>query len=185
MPCASAPREMARQYSRIAASESESRARAEALAAEQSVEMPVAAIGEERVLREVVASVEEIRPHAGHFEVVLGIAPPTTGNEASQLLNMLFGNCSLQPEIELIDVELPEGFERTQNQRCCAFRLIGRLRAGVAVTQAADEADRLAKNSRGGAGGPVASVHGTAAGLRDQLTRTLRPSLLVLFAAVP
>src|SRR5258708_40215051 len=97
---------------RITASESESRARAEALASEQSVEMPVAAIRDERVLREVVARVEAIRPHAGDFEVVLGIAPATTGNEASQLLNMLFGNCSLQPEVELVDVQFPAGFEQ-------------------------------------------------------------------------
>ena len=97
---------------RITASESESRVRADALAAEQSVEMPIAAIGDERVLKEVVATVESIRPHAGYFDVVLGIAPATTGNEASQLVNMLFGNCSLQPEVELIDVEFPAGFEK-------------------------------------------------------------------------
>src|SRR5262249_25748542 len=60
----------------------------------------------------VMARVESIRPHAGEFEVVLGIAPATTGNEASQLLNMLFGNCSLQPEVELIDVVFPEGYEK-------------------------------------------------------------------------
>src|SRR5258708_3636807 len=97
---------------RITASESESRVRAEALAAEQSVEMPIAAIGDEQVLREVVATVESIKPHAGYFDVVLGIAPATTGNEASQLVNMLFGNCSLQPEVELIDVEFPDGYEK-------------------------------------------------------------------------
>src|SRR5687767_6401770 len=97
---------------RISAPESESRARAEALAAEQSVEMPASAIGDQRVLDEVVARVESIRPAAGAFDVVLGIAPATTGNEASQLVNMLFGNCSLQPEIELIDVAFPHGFEK-------------------------------------------------------------------------
>jgi ribulose-bisphosphate carboxylase large chain len=97
---------------RIAGKESGSRARAEALAAEQSVEMPVSAIGDELIRREIVATVVEIRPHAGGFEVVLGIAPATTGNEASQLVNMLFGNCSLQPEVELIDVEFPAGYEK-------------------------------------------------------------------------
>jgi ribulose-bisphosphate carboxylase large chain len=97
---------------RITASESESRVRAEALAAEQSVEMPVGAIADKRIVDEVVATVESIRPQAGQFEVVLGIAPATTGNEASQLVNMLFGNCSLQPEVELIDVRLPEGYEK-------------------------------------------------------------------------
>ena len=98
---------------RIAASESESRARADALAIEQSVEMPLQAIGEETVLRDVVARVEAIRPHAGHFEVDLGIAPATTGKEASQLMNMLFGNCSLQPEVELVDVQFPAGYEQS------------------------------------------------------------------------
>jgi ribulose-bisphosphate carboxylase large chain len=97
---------------RITASGSDSRARAEALAAEQSVEMPVSAIRDDRILREVVATVESIRPHEGAFDVVLGIAPATTGNEASQLVNMLFGNCSLQPEVELVDVQLPAGYER-------------------------------------------------------------------------
>ena len=95
---------------RIAAPESESRARAQALAIEQSVEMPLSAIGDERVLREVVATVESIHPQADHFDVVLGIAAPTTGAEPSQLLNMLFGNCSLQPEVELLDVVFPDGY---------------------------------------------------------------------------
>jgi ribulose-bisphosphate carboxylase large chain len=97
---------------RITASESESRVRAEALAAEPSVEMPVGAIADKRIVDEVVAAVESIRPQAGHFEVVLRIAPATTGNEASQLLNMLFGNCSLQPEVELVDVAFPPGYEK-------------------------------------------------------------------------
>jgi ribulose-bisphosphate carboxylase large chain len=97
---------------RIAASESESRVRADALAIEQSVEMPVAAIGDPRVRDEIVARVESIKPHAGEFDVVLAIAAATTGNEASQLLNMLFGNCSLQPEVELVDVAFPAGYEK-------------------------------------------------------------------------
>jgi len=97
---------------RITASESESRVRAEALAAEQSIEMPVSAVTDPRVLEGVLARVEEIRPHAGTFDVVLGIAAATTGNEAGQLANMLFGNCSLQPEVELVDVEFPEGYEK-------------------------------------------------------------------------
>ena len=98
---------------RITAPESESRARAQALAVEQSVEMPLSAITDEAVLRDVVATVESIRPGANEFDVVLGIAPSTTGREASQLMNMIFGNCSMQPEVELIDVEFPEGFAKS------------------------------------------------------------------------
>ena len=97
---------------RITAPAAESRARADALAAEQSVEMPVAAIADARVLEEIVARVESIQHQADCFDVVLGIAPATTGNEASQLLNMLFGNCSLQPEVELVDVAFPPGYEQ-------------------------------------------------------------------------
>jgi ribulose-bisphosphate carboxylase large chain len=32
--------------------------------------------------------------------------------EASQLMNMLFGNCSLQPEVELVDVDLPPEYAK-------------------------------------------------------------------------
>jgi ribulose-bisphosphate carboxylase large chain len=102
-------------------------ARARALAAEQSVEMPVEAIRDARVLGEIVATVESIRPAltpgpspacgrgAGGegqeiFEVTLGLAAETTGHEASQLANMLFGNCSLQPEVALADVVFPPGY---------------------------------------------------------------------------
>ena len=87
-------------------------ARAAALAVEQSVEMPLEAIGDARVLEDIVARVEAIRAAGDAHEVVLGIAPATTGGEASQLMNMLFGNCSLQSEVELLDVELPEETQR-------------------------------------------------------------------------
>ncbi len=97
---------------RINAPEAESRARAEALAAEQSVEMPLAAIRDKRIHDEIVARVEAIHPFGDWFEVVLGIAPATTGNEPSQLVNMLFGNCSLQPEVELVGVEFPADYAK-------------------------------------------------------------------------
>jgi ribulose-bisphosphate carboxylase large chain len=95
---------------RIAAPAGEIEARARALAAEQSVEMPVEAIRDARVREEVVASVESVRSTGDAFDVSLGIAVETTGHEASQLVNMLFGNCSLQPGVELVDVAFPPGF---------------------------------------------------------------------------
>jgi ribulose-bisphosphate carboxylase large chain len=97
---------------RIEAPEAESRQRAEALAREQSVEMPVAAIDDAHVLSDILARVAAVRPAGSRFEVDLAIAPATTGGEASQLANMLFGNCSLQPEVELVNVEVPAGYER-------------------------------------------------------------------------
>jgi ribulose-bisphosphate carboxylase large chain len=87
---------------------------ARALATEQSVEMPVTAITDQRVLDEVVGRVDEIvATGPDRFLVTLGLAAETVGATTSaadtaQLLNMLFGNCSLLDEVRLVDVELPE-----------------------------------------------------------------------------
>ena len=96
---------------RITAPPAEAAARAQALAIEQSVEMPLEAIHDRRVRGEIVADVRDIRESRDAFEVDIAIAASTTGHEASQLANMLFGNCSLQPEVELLDVHFPPGYE--------------------------------------------------------------------------
>jgi ribulose-bisphosphate carboxylase large chain len=96
---------------RIASSPGTIEARATALATEQSVEMPVAAIREANVLEDILARVETIAPAGdGHFHVVIALSAQTTGAEAGQLMSMVFGNCSLQPEIELVDIAFPAGF---------------------------------------------------------------------------
>ncbi|HUC60499.1 MAG TPA: RuBisCO large subunit C-terminal-like domain-containing protein [Alphaproteobacteria bacterium] len=83
-------------------------ARAQALAVEQSVEMPVAAIDDRMVLDEIVGRIEGIEELApGRFEVRIGLAVATTGPEVGQLMNMLFGNSSIHPDIELHDAILP------------------------------------------------------------------------------
>ena len=83
-------------------------ARAKALALEQSVEAPLAAVDDPRVLAEVVARVDDIVPVApGEFEVRIRIAVETTGYEAGQLLNMLFGNSSLHDDVALLDARIP------------------------------------------------------------------------------
>ena len=87
-------------------------ARARALALEQSIEMPLEAVTEDFVRDRVVARVASVEPvelaggARGH-DVTLSFATRTTGLEAGQLLNMLFGNCSLQPDVELVDFEPP------------------------------------------------------------------------------
>ena len=88
--------------------ESRIAARAEAIAVEQSVEMPVAAISNHAVLDGIVGEVEDITDFGdGVFEVRIGLAVATTGPEAGQLLNMLFGNTSLHPDVMLKDAVLP------------------------------------------------------------------------------
>jgi ribulose-bisphosphate carboxylase large chain len=84
-------------------------ARAQAIAVEQSVEMPLAVISEERVLREIAGEVQTIAELApGLFEVRIGLSVATMGLDAGQLLNMLFGNTSLQEDVTLHDAEIPD-----------------------------------------------------------------------------
>jgi ribulose-bisphosphate carboxylase large chain len=83
-------------------------ARARALAVEQSVEMPVAAIDDPFVRAEIVAQVETIaEKEAGVFEVAIALGQETFGDDPAQLLNMLFGNSSLHEDVLLHDIELP------------------------------------------------------------------------------
>jgi ribulose-bisphosphate carboxylase large chain len=84
-------------------------ARAEAIAVEQSVEMPLAAISDRAVLDDVVGRVEDVTDLGdGVFEVRIGLAVATTGLEAGQLLNMLFGNTSIHPDVALKDAVFPD-----------------------------------------------------------------------------
>jgi len=82
--------------------------RARGIAVEQSVEMPLAAIDEPAVLTDIVGRVEDIEDlGGGRFAVCIGLALSTIGEDAGQLLNMLFGNTSLQEDVVLADVDLP------------------------------------------------------------------------------
>jgi ribulose-bisphosphate carboxylase large chain len=82
--------------------------RAHLLAIEQSIEMPPEAVGDSRVLDEVLARVERVEAQDdGSSLARLQLACETVCDDAGQLMNMLFGNCSLQPDVELVDIEVP------------------------------------------------------------------------------
>ncbi len=84
-------------------------ARAQGIAVEQSVEMPLDAIDEPSVLTDIVGRVEDIDDLGdGRFAVRIGLAASTLGDDPGQLLNMLFGNTSLQEDVVLADADLPE-----------------------------------------------------------------------------
>lgn len=93
---------------RIRCAEAAIEARAQALVVEQSVEMPLGAIRDRDVLETIVGRVEAITPAGdGAWHVVAALSTRTVGDDPGQLLNMLFGNSSLQPDVELVDAELP------------------------------------------------------------------------------
>jgi len=84
-------------------------ARALSIAVEQSVEMPVDAIDEPAVLDHTVGRVADIRAMKdGQFEVRIDLALSTTGLEAGQLINMLFGNSSIHDDVTLADADFPD-----------------------------------------------------------------------------
>jgi ribulose-bisphosphate carboxylase large chain len=83
--------------------------RAWAIAVEQSVEMPLAAIDEPEVLFNIVGKVEQIDDlGSGTFSVRIGLALATIGDDPGQLLNMLFGNTSLHEDVILRDAVIPD-----------------------------------------------------------------------------
>jgi hypothetical protein len=89
-------------------------ARALAIAVEQSVEMPVAAIDDPGVLRDIVGRIESIADRGdGSYTVRIGLAASTTGAEAGQFMNMVFGNTSIHDDVTLEDVVLAPGMGGT------------------------------------------------------------------------
>ncbi len=82
------------------------------------------------------------------------------------------------------DVWMPAGVVRTLNPRCCGFRLLGRLKPQVTIAAAAAEVAASVKTLPSTAFQARSDLRGTAVRLGDQLVATVRPALLILFAAV-
>ena len=93
---------------RIDCDQVEVESRARALAVEQSIEMPPEAVGSDRVRREALGEVAAIAAQPdGGYRVSIALAVESSGFEAGQLINMLFGNSSLLPDVQLLDFDLP------------------------------------------------------------------------------
>jgi ribulose-bisphosphate carboxylase large chain len=85
--------------------------RAQALALEQSIEMPLEAVRDERIVREVIARVESVEqveagPDGASIARV-ALSAESIGADPGQLLNMIFGNSSLLDDARVLDIELP------------------------------------------------------------------------------
>lgn len=82
--------------------------RANSIAVEQSVEMPLGAIDDEAVLADIVGRVDAIRDVGdGVFDAAVSLDVGTTGFEAGQLLNIAFGNSSIHDDVTLQDIVVP------------------------------------------------------------------------------
>lgn len=111
---------------RIRTNQREAQARAQALAIEQSVEMPPEAIADAALRTTMTARVESLirapveaqfsapahgaaRPDE-HWLARISFSPRSFDADPLQLLNVLFGNCALQTDVELLDASLPAAF---------------------------------------------------------------------------
>jgi ribulose-bisphosphate carboxylase large chain len=94
---------------RVRASAGDVDQRAQAIALEQSVEVPLAAVTDRRVREDVVGRVARVVACGDAFEVTIRLAVETAGTDAGQLLNMLFGNSSMQDDVTLIDAHFAPG----------------------------------------------------------------------------
>jgi ribulose-bisphosphate carboxylase large chain len=83
--------------------------RARAIAIEQSVEAPLAAIRDPRVLSDVVGETRKITPIGlDVFDVEIALSSETIGEDAGQFMNMLFGNSSLHQNVSIVALDLPD-----------------------------------------------------------------------------
>jgi ribulose-bisphosphate carboxylase large chain len=83
--------------------------RAESLLMEQTVELPRPALRHGAAAQSMVGRVEDVREVSeGIHRVTLAQPIAATACDPAQLLNVLFGNSSLQPDVVLADVVLPE-----------------------------------------------------------------------------
>ena len=95
----------------VRASAADIESAASALALEQSVEVPADVVRDPWVREHVmgrVASIEAL--DADRFRVGIRLATLTTGHDAAQAINMLFGNSSLHEHVELVDADFPSDF---------------------------------------------------------------------------
>jgi len=94
----------------VRASTGDIAARAEALTVEQAVELPRAVAARDPwVAAHMLGRVERIEPAGdGVHRVTIGQPLATAAGDPAQLLNVLYGNSSLQPDVVLADVELPD-----------------------------------------------------------------------------
>lgn len=82
--------------------------RAEAVALEQTVEVPRAVVRDAFFEKEVMGSVESLdRDPAGGWRATLSYPLAATALEPAQLLNVIFGNSSLHEDVRCLDFEAP------------------------------------------------------------------------------
>ncbi|MFA6030719.1 MAG: RuBisCO large subunit C-terminal-like domain-containing protein [Elusimicrobiota bacterium] len=96
---------------RCSAADAEGAARA--IAFEQTVEVPEDFIKDDALRERIVGRVRSVAPQPGARDlhrVEIDYNPLLGGGRLPQLLNLVFGNVSIYPEVRLVDLRLPDAF---------------------------------------------------------------------------
>jgi ribulose-bisphosphate carboxylase large chain len=94
---------------RLRVSAEEAGPRAEAVALEQTVEVPRVVVRDAFIEEQILGRVESVAPDPdGGHRATIAFPIASTALDPCQLLNVIFGNSSLHDDVECLDVELPE-----------------------------------------------------------------------------
>ncbi len=96
------------RYRIQAADEAEAHRIAEGIALEQTVELPSALVPSGDVRDDIVGRIEVLEAVESAWETVISYAVETAGTGLTQLMNIVFGNTSMQPGIQVRMFELPD-----------------------------------------------------------------------------
>jgi ribulose-bisphosphate carboxylase large chain len=83
------------------------------IALEQTVEVPEQLVTSEKIKNEIVGSIESIAPKTDAkdcFDVDIAYNAELSSYQIPQLCNLIFGNISIKPYIQVVDIHYPESF---------------------------------------------------------------------------
>jgi ribulose-bisphosphate carboxylase large chain len=119
-----------------AADAAEARARAEGVAYEQTVEVPPDVVPPGHPAQDLVGRVEELGADGENaFRATISYAPESAGPDIAQLLNVVFGNSSMQKGIRVVGLDPGPAIARRHPGARFGIegvrRLLGRPRGGL------------------------------------------------------
>lgn len=90
-------------YRIFASDQTEANARAKDIALEQTVEVPDDVVPEGFIRDEIVGQIETVEQQSkGSFEAIISYSPDSAGHEVVQLINVIFGNTSIQQNVRVV-----------------------------------------------------------------------------------
>lgn len=101
---------------RLRGNQADAHTKASLICMEQTVEFPGDLVPEGDIRDQIIGQIEALEPlDATSYRATISYAVETSGFELTQLLNVVFGNSSLQPGIRVESLDLPEALLKAFN----------------------------------------------------------------------